>query len=188
MRGLSEAIKCVLTPLGVKVVFRPLRTLRQMLVRPKDPVPVEEHKGVVYSISCVECSSVYIGQTGRSLKQCVSEHRRALKYENIQTSALAEHVFKTGHAVDLSQPEVLDQNNPTQHHTLHVGELVHPAQPGSLEQRVRNPTGSVCGTPGLMGMYPLITLFCKISTSITSLYFTQFPSILTALTDTPTPI
>ena len=54
IRGLSEAIRHVLTPLGVKVVFRPLRTLRQMLVRPKDPVPIEEHKGVVYSIPCVE--------------------------------------------------------------------------------------------------------------------------------------
>ena len=42
IRGLSEAIKHVLQLLGVKVVFQSLRTLRQMLVHPKDPVPVEE--------------------------------------------------------------------------------------------------------------------------------------------------
>ena len=108
-----EAIRRILDPLGVKVVFRPLRTLRQMLVRPKDPVPVDERKGVVYSIPCVECSSVYIGQTGRSLKQRVSEHRRALKNGDIQASALAEHVLKTGHAVDLSQSEVLDHHQHT---------------------------------------------------------------------------
>ena len=112
-KGLSEAIKCVLTPLGVKVVFRPLRTLRQTLVRPKDRVPIEERKGVVYSIPCVECSSVYIGQTGRRLKQRISEHRRALKNGDVQMSALAEHVFKTGHAVDLSQSEVLDHHQHT---------------------------------------------------------------------------
>ena len=53
---------------------------------------------------------MYIGQTGRSLKQRVSEHRRALKNGNIQTSAVAEHVFKPGHAVDLSQSEVLDHH------------------------------------------------------------------------------
>ena len=81
IRGLSEAIRHVLTPLGVKVMFQPLRTLLQMLVRPKDPVPVEERKGVV--TPCVECSSVYIGQTGRSLKQRVSEHRRALKNRDV---------------------------------------------------------------------------------------------------------
>ena len=113
IRGLAEAIRRILDPLGVKVVFRPLRTLRQMLVRPKDPVPVDERKGVVYSIPCVECSSVYIGQTGRSLKQRVSEHRRALKNGDIQASALAEHVLKTGHAVDLSQSEVLDHHQHT---------------------------------------------------------------------------
>ena len=113
IRGLAEAIRRILDPLGVKVVFRPLRTLRQMLVRPKDPVPVDERKGVVYSIPCVECSSVYIGQTGRCLKQRVSEHRRALKNGDVQASALAEHVLKTGHAVDLSQSEVLDHHQHT---------------------------------------------------------------------------
>ena len=84
-----------------------------MLVYLKDPVPVEEHNEVVYSISCVECTSLYIGQTGRSLKQHVSEHRRALKNGDIQTSTLAEHVFKSGHAVDLSQSEVLDHHQHT---------------------------------------------------------------------------
>ena len=48
--GLSEAIRRILNPLEVKVVFCPLRTLRHMLVHPKDPVPVEERKEVVYSI------------------------------------------------------------------------------------------------------------------------------------------
>ena len=57
---------------------------------------------------------MYIGQTGRSLKQRISEHRRALKNGDVQTSALAEHAFKTGHAVDLSQSEVLDHHQHNQ--------------------------------------------------------------------------
>ena len=79
------------------------------------PGEVEERKGVVYSISCVKCSSVYISQTGRSLKQHVSKHRCALKNGDVQMPALAEHVFKTGHAVDLSQSEVLDHHQHTTH-------------------------------------------------------------------------
>ena len=94
-----------------------------MLVHPKDPVPVDERKGIVYPIPRVECPSVYIGQTGRCLKQRVSEHCRALKNGDVQASALAEHVLMTGH-----------------HHMLHVGELVHLAQPGVLEQGERNST------------------------------------------------
>ena len=61
-------------------------------------------------IPCVDCLSVYIGQTGRCLKQHVSEDHRALKNGDIQASAPAEHVFKTGHATDLSQSEVIDQH------------------------------------------------------------------------------
>ena len=56
---------------------------------------------------------MYIGQTGRSLKQRVSEHRHALKNGEVQTSTLAEHVFKMGHAVDLSQSEVLGHHQHT---------------------------------------------------------------------------
>ena len=111
--GLSEAIRHVLSHLEVKVVFCPMRTLRQLLVHPKDPVPAEEWKVVVYSIPCMDCPKVYVGQTGRCLKQRVSEHRRALKKGDIQASALAEHVYETGHAVGLSKSEVLDHH----HHT-----------------------------------------------------------------------
>ncbi len=132
----------------------PLRTLHQMLVRPKGPVPVQECKGVAYSIPCVECSSVYISQTGRSLKQHVSEHRRTLK------NAWGHPKIRFGRAFGLDMQwnsEVLDHHQHTT--TLHVGELVHLGQTGGLEQGVRNPTGSTCSAPGLMGMYPLITLF-----------------------------
>ena len=66
--GLSEAIRRILKPLEVKVVFCPMRTLRQMLVHPKDSVPMGERIGVVYSISCEGCPKVYIGHTGRCLK------------------------------------------------------------------------------------------------------------------------
>ena len=77
------------------------------------PSPCKQAQGVVYSIPFVECSNVYIGQTERSLKQRVSEHHRALKNEGIQAFALAEHVFKTGHAVYVSQSEVLDHHQHT---------------------------------------------------------------------------
>ena len=108
--NLSEAIRRVLTPLDIQVVFRPLMTLRQLLVHPKDRVPMDEQKGVDYSISCTECPKVYIGQTGRSLKHRLKEHRRALRNGDMAASALAEHALTAGHDVDLSKAEVLDSN------------------------------------------------------------------------------
>ena len=48
IKGTSEAIRRVLSPLGIRTTFRPANTLQQLLVRPKDPVPQQERPGVVY--------------------------------------------------------------------------------------------------------------------------------------------
>ena len=68
INGLSEAVRRILTRLDIKVLFRPLGTHRHMLVHPKDLVPQDQQKGVVYSIPCHICPKVYIGQTGRTLR------------------------------------------------------------------------------------------------------------------------
>ena len=101
--NLFEAIRRLLAPLHIQVVFRPLMKLRQRLVHPKDPVPMDEWKGVVYSILCTECPKV--GQTGRCLKQRLKEHRCALKNGDVAASALAKHALTAGHGIDLSKAE-----------------------------------------------------------------------------------
>ena len=58
--------------------------------------------------SAQACTSARQG--GSSSSMSISEHCHALKNGDIQTSTLAEHVLKTGHAVDLSQSEVLDHH------------------------------------------------------------------------------
>ena len=110
IHGLSEALRRILTQLDIKVVFHPLITLRHMLVHPKDPVPLDQQKGVVYSIPYNECPKVYIGQTGRTLRHRLAEHRQALKNVDVAASALAEHTLDTGHPLDLTKAEVLDHH------------------------------------------------------------------------------
>ena len=103
--GLSESIRRVLA-LAFQVSFRPFRTLRQELVHPKDPVPANQRKGVVYSIPCAQCPRTY----SMSAKQDVRlrAHRRALKNGDLAASALVEHVFLCDHQVDLSKATVID--------------------------------------------------------------------------------
>ena len=48
--GLSESICGALALLAIQVTYRPYRTLRQEPVHPKNPVPANRRKGVVYSI------------------------------------------------------------------------------------------------------------------------------------------
>ena len=67
VREVSESLRRVLIPLGIRVCFRPASTLRQILSRRKNPVPILEKSGVVYKIPCSTCPASYIGQTGRRL-------------------------------------------------------------------------------------------------------------------------
>ena len=50
-------------------------------------------EGVVYSISCVECSATYVGETGRTLRVHVAEHRRAVKNKD-PNNGIAMHTGK----------------------------------------------------------------------------------------------
>ncbi|KAK3717112.1 hypothetical protein QZH41_016143 [Actinostola sp. cb2023] len=67
VQGTTERIKRVLESHRIEVCVKPLTTLRQILSKPKDPLPKEKKTGVIYSIPCGECETFYFGETGRSL-------------------------------------------------------------------------------------------------------------------------
>ena len=69
VRGISEAVRRTLAQLRVQVCYRPHRTLKQLLSNPKDTIPDLQKSGAVYQISCASCSALYIGQSGRRLKE-----------------------------------------------------------------------------------------------------------------------
>ena len=64
---------------NVNVAFRPHRTLRQMLVHPKDKQKKGDICGAIYHIKCqggdgVVCEEDYIGESERTLNARFSEH------------------------------------------------------------------------------------------------------------------
>ena len=93
IRGLSESIRRVLSSLDVRVCFKPHTTLRCFFPSPKDRPDDLEPAGVVYNIPCMDCSSCYIGQTGRKLGIRIKEHKRAVQTADFVTSALSEHAW-----------------------------------------------------------------------------------------------
>ena len=130
VRGLSEAVRRVLTPLGLRVSFRPNTTLKQLLVRPKDRTPTEELAGVAYQAHCASCPASYVGQTGRCLGKRMKEHRKAVDCAN---SALAEHAWNHHHPVDWEKVRVLEQQ-PRLYHRLTL-EPIHIRSPSHLKQK-----------------------------------------------------
>ena len=68
----------VLKDLDIRTVFKTTLTLRHSLTKVKTPADLVNTKGVVYKIPC-ECGRVYVGETGRTLKQRVTKHKQAVK-------------------------------------------------------------------------------------------------------------
>ena len=105
IKGFSEQIRRVLGKYGIPTYFKPTNTLRQLLVKPKDPVDKENVVGPVYKIKCEECESTYVGETERSLKARFSEHRRPSSI----TSEVAKHIHmdQPEHTAELDNTEIL---------------------------------------------------------------------------------
>jgi len=49
------------------VAMRPVKTLRRLLVHPKDRQEKEETTDCVYKVPCGSCDKVYLGEIGRKL-------------------------------------------------------------------------------------------------------------------------
>ena len=64
---------------NMRAVFKPCRTIRQTLVRVKNRIPEDKRKEVIYEMPCKDCEKLYIGETGRTLKKRVSEHKQAVR-------------------------------------------------------------------------------------------------------------
>ena len=95
IKGVSEVLRHCLQQQGVCTVFKPDKTLRSHLVRPKDALEPTKRDGVVYKIPC-ECGKVYIGETGRAMQDRIKEHDRDIWLARTQTSAVSEHTNETG--------------------------------------------------------------------------------------------
>ena len=59
VKGVSEAKRRILARANIQTTFRPCYTLKQHLMKPKDPVSLEKKSNVVYSVPCKSCSAVY---------------------------------------------------------------------------------------------------------------------------------
>jgi len=59
--------------------MKPYRTLRQLLVHPKDQHTVQQTGECVYRIPCHNCDCTYVGETGRNYGKKQEEHRKEVE-------------------------------------------------------------------------------------------------------------
>ena len=58
--------------------------------------------------ACKDCEKLYIGETGRTLKKRVSEHKQAVRKFNMN-NGVAAHVHNEDHRIDWDRAKVIGQ-------------------------------------------------------------------------------
>ena len=104
VQGISEAISRKIRKAGVSAHVRPINTIRQQLVRPKDKEKPENKCGIVYEIPCKNCDAKYVGETERALKKRITEHKRP-------SSPVGSHLKHHGHELDQENIKIVDRED-----------------------------------------------------------------------------
>ena len=124
----TEAIARNIRKTGVQVHLKPTNTIRSRLVHPKDKLGKLEQAGVVYKISCNDCTSTYVGETERRLRARVNEHHR-------DSSPVGHHASFNNHHIDDNSVSVLHKESDW--FKRGVAEAIHIAKEGPNLNRGR---------------------------------------------------
>ena len=113
---------------GIQVHFKGTNTLRTALDNPKDKDPKAHQTGVIYQYQCphINCSSSYIGESGRSLGERVKEHLKA-------PSPIHLHSATSGHPLDPNQFNIVHKEVNSQSRTIKEAMFIHIQDPPQQE-------------------------------------------------------
>ena len=89
----------------------------------KDRLDVKDQRGVIYSLSCMDCNLKYIGETGRTARTCTKKHLADFQNCHPEKSAAAEHEWK-GHSKNWA-PELLAIERGTHEWKVKEAEAIH---------------------------------------------------------------
>ena len=114
---MAEKTQRIFKSVGVRLYLCRAQKIKQILSRPKDPIPPQDACGVVYHIKCdgsevtddSPCSESYIGETERSLRSRFLEHRRPSSIH----SEVSSHINrdKASHSVSLANAKILGRED-----------------------------------------------------------------------------
>lgn len=111
---LTNNIKTVFRKHKIDIVFKN-KKLKNHFISPKDQID-KLHKPGIYKITCIDCDSIYIGQTKRNITTRFKEHIAHIKYNRPTKSAVAQHTLVNNHLnINTSNLELI-KYVPTQTH------------------------------------------------------------------------
>ena len=113
VKGISETIRRLLKPLNIETVMCPRTIKWSLMTGAKDSIPLTEQPGVIYSVGCLDCPLVYVGETGRQTKVRMKEHQAATRHGHVDKSAIALHAHMEGHRICWDPQIVAKEENTT---------------------------------------------------------------------------
>jgi len=106
---ISQKLKHVTKDLDTRTSYYSINKLGTIIKGQKDNIPKLLQTNLVYILSCTDCDATYVGQTGRTLKTRISEHRKHIKKTTTTQSVITEHRFKYSHEFNWDSIEILDK-------------------------------------------------------------------------------
>ena len=105
-QGLCKSIKKICSKYGIQTLFKGNRTIKNILVSPKDKDPMENKSGVIYWFQCGElvCDEEYIGETSRTFGERFKEHLK-------EPSPMHNHSCITGHATTQDNFQIIGRED-----------------------------------------------------------------------------
>ena len=87
--------------------FKGGKTIKSLLVAPKDQDPILKKSGVIYRYKCgrVDCNEEYIGESSRTFGERFKEHQKA-------PSPIFDHSNNTGHQVTIDNFNIVGEGGP----------------------------------------------------------------------------
>ncbi|KAJ8910813.1 hypothetical protein NQ315_003687 [Exocentrus adspersus] len=89
-----------------RIALHNIKPVSRLFTKTKTPITDAEKSNIVYKIPCNNCNLTYVGQSSRTLKCRLTNHKsdcRLLK----ETSALAQHSTLLGHNMNFDGAEIL---------------------------------------------------------------------------------
>jgi len=108
IRSVSEKFKHAIKGVDAGIAYYSLNKLGSIIKRHKDCLPDSYKMNVVYKLKCSDCNASYVGQTCRSLKTRIAEHRNHINRNTKTQSVITEHRIGLSHDFDWNNVEILD--------------------------------------------------------------------------------
>lgn len=105
VKGVSVCVKNRLNRLGIKAIEVNKCNLGGLLVNNK-PKSNKLNKNGIYQIKCMQCDMIYIGQSGRAIKNRIKEHVANIN-SNKSTTGFADHCIRNNHHLDENDVKIL---------------------------------------------------------------------------------